>query len=64
MKINKIMFVGAAFLMMISCDTNSVSFDKLKDINTSVSHLNSIVAPLPLNSPVKSFSSLEGRYDF
>ncbi|HSI74780.1 MAG TPA: hypothetical protein VK957_02745 [Lunatimonas sp.] len=53
MKTNKIMFVGAAFLMMMSCDNNSISFDNenggvadLAHIQTEGKHSISVREPM------------------
>jgi hypothetical protein len=61
MKTNKIMFVGAAFLMMISCDNNSISFHILGTSEaTEVSSIKPDTAsPLPVLPTAASNSSLK-----
>jgi len=61
MKTNKIMFVGAAFLMMISCDNNSISFHILGTSEaTKVSSIKpDTVSPLPVRPTAASNSSLK-----
>lgn len=59
MKTNKIMFVGAAFLMMISCDNNSNSFDNGKGEVTDLTHIQTEMKnALSIRSITVSYSSL------
>jgi len=59
MKTNKILIVGAAFLMMISCDNNSISHDNLENENKEISAINTgSITPLSASPTAVSYSSL------
>jgi hypothetical protein len=64
MKTNKIMIVGAAFILMISCDTNSTSsHNRSNDTMASLIYSEN-VWPLSLATTRDTFSTVNGNYNF